>query len=102
MTARAEDGAAGVVERQRQAERLSDFHLRDALQHFFRREEIESATFVIDAIVAPSRASGAVGPAWVVGHDGRLPIAYWKGAAIHCLCRGITSWRSGDLGPELE
>ena len=78
MAARREDGAARIVERQRQAERLADLHLGDALQDLLRRQEIEPAAFIVGAEIAPGRAGGAVGPAWIVCHDEFPPVCIAK------------------------
>ena len=89
--ARREDRAAGIVERQRQAEGLSDLHLGDALQDLFRRQQIEAATFVIGAEIAPGRAGGAVGPAWVVCHLRFLVLAARERGTVAAGCRGVGS-----------
>ena len=73
MAARTEDGPAGIVERQRQAERLADLHLGDALQDLFRCQKIQPAAFIIDAVITPGGTGGAVGPAWIVCHVRFLP-----------------------------
>jgi hypothetical protein len=62
LATRVEDAAAGIVERQREAERAPLLHLGDALQDLFLRDPVHAATLVIRAEVAPVRARRPVLP----------------------------------------
>ena len=68
VAARRENGASGIVQRQRQTERLSHFHLGDALEDFLRGEQVQPAAFIIGAVIAPGRAGRAIGPTRIVCH----------------------------------
>src|SRR5579884_2882415 len=68
VAARVDDGAAGVVERQAEAEGAALPHLGDALQHLVRGQQVEPAELVVGAPVAPGRAGRAALPARMVGH----------------------------------
>ena len=57
-----ERGAAGVVERQAQAEADAGFDLADALEHLLGGDQVDPAQFVVVAPVAPGRAGRALLP----------------------------------------
>src|SRR5450759_3768679 len=54
--------AAGVIQRQRQAEAHSRLHLGHTLQHFLRRDQVHAAALVVGAKIAPIRAGRALFP----------------------------------------
>ena len=68
MAARVEQVAAGVIQRQAQAEHLAFLDLGDALFHFLRRQQVQSSELVIRPEVAPGRTLGPVFPACRCSH----------------------------------
>jgi hypothetical protein len=68
VTARVDDVAAGVVQRQRQAEIFPDFDLRDALQNLLRGYQIEPTKLIVGAEIAPGGTLRTANPARIVGH----------------------------------
>ncbi len=68
VAARVEHVAAGIVERQRQAEAQPLLHLGDALEHLPGRQQVEAPQLVVGPPIAPGRAGRAALPARVLGH----------------------------------
>jgi hypothetical protein len=63
MAALVEDGPAGEVERQAQAERQAGLHLADALEHLLGGEQVDATELVVVAPVTPGRAFRPLDPA---------------------------------------
>ena len=68
VTARVDDSATRIVERQTQTKGLPLFHLGDAVENLLRGEQIEPAELVVGAPIAPGRAWWPPFPAWVLRH----------------------------------
>src|SRR5690242_6980941 len=68
VAARIEDVAAGIVERQAEAEAAPLAHLGDALEELLAGQEIEATELVVDPEIAPGRAGWSVLPTRIVAH----------------------------------
>ncbi len=66
VAARVEHVAAGIVERQRQAEADALLHLGHALQHLLARHVVHAPALVVGAELAPVGARGSVLPSLVI------------------------------------
>src|SRR5262245_56863494 len=74
MAPRIERVAAGIVERQAQAEGQAFAHLGNALLDLLGREQIEPAELVVGAEIPPCRSFGPLLPALLFGHRSRSPV----------------------------
>ena len=88
--------AAGIVERQAQAEADAGLDLADALEHLLRGEQVDAAELVVLAPVAPRRAGRALLPPLRHG-----PSPSGRGTPRPCCRRclyrpvGLHSWAQG-------
>ena len=74
IAARIDDAAAGIIQRQRQAEILAGLYLGDALQNLCSRYQIKPAQFIIRTPIAPGRARRSLFPTRIIRHS-RFPSA---------------------------
>ena len=68
VAARVDDGAAGIVERQLQAEGPALLDLGDAFETLSGGQQVEPAELIVRAPIAPGRAGRAALPARIFGH----------------------------------
>ena len=73
MAARVEHVAAGIVERQAEAEGDALSHLGRRLQPLFRRQKIDPPELIVGPEIAPVRALGPLGPTFVHNYPHPLP-----------------------------
>ena len=69
MAPRVDDGAAGIVERQAEAEGLAFLNLGDAFLDLVGGQQVEPAQLIVRTPIAPGRACRAAFPTRVIGHN---------------------------------
>ena len=74
VATRVEHVAAGIVERQAQAERQPLAHLGDALAHLLRGDQVETTELVVGPELAPVRSLRAPRPSLACRHEPLLPV----------------------------